>query len=108
MFEGKTLQPGQGTPAAISGGDSHALRELDWSDLVSRLSAAHEYRASLPDVAASFDADSARWIALHEPQLHGEGGVNPEPSGKCKRHSGTIAPVKQSGAHDASSTRGME
>ncbi|MGC1269291.1 MAG: hypothetical protein WA842_01700 [Croceibacterium sp.] len=108
MFEGSSLHTSHAGPPAISGADAHLLRELDWTDLVSRLSAAHEYRASLPDVAASFDADSARWIALHEPQLHGDCDVNPEASGKCKWASATIVPAMHSSANNAFVTRGME
>lgn len=108
MFEGNTLHTAHAGPAAIRGGDGLALRELNWADLMSRLSAAHEFRASARDIAASFDAGSARWIALHEPQLHGDCGVNPEASGNCKRGSATIAPVMHSSAHRAPATRGME
>lgn len=109
MFEGSIPHPGPTGPAPIDGADSHALRELEWTDLVARLSAAHDYRASLQEVAASFDADSARWMVRHELQLHGEGGVNLEPSGKCKRPSATIAAAMHSSPCDArQATRGME
>lgn len=68
-----------------------SLCELSWSDLVAKLAAARELRAELSDAddsnLASFDAGSARHLALHqEPMQHEdyERSVNPDDLGNGK------------------------
>jgi len=82
MFEGRH-KPAR--PDPLAAGDGEALRPLEWSELASRLAAARELRAAVRDSApegeASFDAGSARWIAIHR---EGAAGVNPEDLGNVK------------------------
>lgn len=85
MFEGKPPLPGESRPL---GERDEALRPLSWSDLVARLSAARDLRASFApgeggkiDSAASFDAGCARRIAAHHV---GKDSVNLDNSGNRK------------------------
>jgi hypothetical protein len=84
MFEGKPPKNAEGH--AIEGQrDGESLRPLSWGDLVARLTAARDLRASLADRVtlsdASFDASSARCVAAHH---NGKHLVNPEDSGSGK------------------------
>ena len=80
MFEGKLPIAAEALPYGEPQ-DGDALRLLSWADLVARLSAAREVRASFGGGAAgsdaSFDADSARRIAAHH---NGKHAVNLEDS----------------------------
>ena len=97
MFEGKLPRPAE-AHALENGPDGDVLRELSWSDLVARLAASRDLRASFAGVAtpadASFDADSARRIAAHH---NGKPAVNLEASSYRKGPRGTAAPA----VHDA-------
>ena len=89
MFEGKPPRPADAR-AFDEKRDIDALRPLNWSDLVARLSAARGLRplGEGEDYAgdASFDAGSARRIAaLH----NGKYDVNPDVSGNGKGTAGT-------------------
>jgi hypothetical protein len=90
MFEGKPPRPGEICPLSDSERGGEMLRPLSWNDLVARLSAARELRASLaPDHGGgegSFDAGSARRIAAHH---NGKPGVNLEDSSNGKTMAGT-------------------
>ena len=76
MFEGKPPRTAEALPLE-EGHDGDSLRPLSWGDLVARLTAARDLRASLGENAASFDASSARCIAAHH---NGKHGVNLEDS----------------------------
>ncbi|MCB1454673.1 MAG: hypothetical protein KDJ43_13605 [Rhizobiaceae bacterium] len=105
MFEGKPPVAHDSRSSATGVMPEDALCELRWSDLVARLAAARELRAELARVddaaLASFDADSARWLAHqhdgyhdehHHEGLHGahdQGGVNPDDLGNGKAECGT-------------------
>ena len=69
MFEGKPLRPGDARPLDTEPWEGEVLRPLSWSELVARLSAARDLRASFAPGGeggeASFDAGSARRIAAH-------------------------------------------
>ena len=66
MFEAKPSGPGAFTPFE-SGGAGHHLRPVNWSDLVAKLDAARDLRASLlgqeGEGEGSFDPGSAQHIA---------------------------------------------
>ena len=84
MFEGKPPRTADALPLEEPQ-DGGSLRPLSWTDLVARLSAGRDMRASLegrPSASdASFDASSARCVAaLH----NGKHGVNPEDSSNGK------------------------
>ncbi len=95
MFEGKLPKPAEATPLGEPH-DGESLRPLSWSDLVARLSAARELRASFAGRAAgsdaSFDAGSARRIAAHHNGKHGinlddlSNGKGPEGIAKATVH----------------------
>ncbi|MEL1251753.1 hypothetical protein [Aurantiacibacter gilvus] len=77
MFEGKPPFSPEAPSAAAEETAGDALSELTWSDLVAKLEAARDLRASLATAEdatlASFDAGSARHLALHqEPTRHEE------------------------------------
>ena len=84
MFEGKLPSTADELPLEEPL-EGDALRLLNWADLVARLSAARELRASLGGGVASFDAGSARCIAA---QHNGEHGVNLEDSSYRKAPQG--------------------
>ena len=73
MFEGKPPRAADALPLEEPQ-QGESLRPLSWGDLVARLSAARDLRASLggePAVCdASFDAGSARRIAAHHNGKH--------------------------------------
>jgi hypothetical protein len=66
MFEAKPSGPGAFTPFESDGG-GHRLRPVNWSDLVAKLDAARDLRASLlghdGEGEGSFDPGSAQHIA---------------------------------------------
>ena len=97
MFEGKLPQPAEAGPLE-TGPDGESLRPLHWDDLVARLAAARDLRASFggPDEAAdaSFHAGSARRIAARH---NGKHAVNPDDSSYRKAPQGTADPA----VHDA-------
>ena len=78
MFEGSILHAGLDSVGQDNALDADGLRELGWSELVARLSAARDYRRLMntaPDRAeGSFDSASARQM-----QSFGDGqrGINP-------------------------------
>ncbi len=90
MFEGKPPFSGEARPLTEGERDSEALRPLSWTDLVRRLSAARELRASLGPVEdggeGSFDAGCARRIAAHH---NGKPAVNLDDSTNGKGLGGT-------------------
>ena len=98
MFEGKLPRADEAL-ALDEPQDGEALRLLSWSDLVARLSAARELRASFAGRAAgsdaSFDAGSARRVAAHH---NGKHGVNLEDSSYRKGPQG----IAGSAVHGAS------
>jgi len=67
--------------------EGRSLRPLSWSDLVARLAAVRDLRASLggavPETDGSFDARSARRIAAHH---NGKHSVNLDDLGDGKTH----------------------
>jgi hypothetical protein len=88
MFEGKPPRPADARPLEEQG-EAEALRPLTWGDLVARLSAARELRASCVEEGdASFDAGSARCIAAHH---NGKLSVNLDDSSNRKSGEGTAA-----------------
>ena len=88
MFEGKPPRPADARPLEEQG-QGDALRPLTWRDLVERLSAARELRASCgAGEDASFDAGSARRIAAHH---NGKLSVNLDDSSNRKSGEGTAA-----------------
>ena len=90
MFEGKPLRPGDARPLDTEPWEGEVLRPLSWSELVARLSAARDLRASFAPGGeggeASFDAGSARRIAAHH---NGKHDVNLDVSGNGKAAAGT-------------------
>jgi hypothetical protein len=100
MFEGKPPRLGDAGPLEERAPESDALRPLSWGELVSRLSAARDLRASLPPGSAregegSFDASCARRIAAHH---NGNLAVNPADSSNGKAPQGTAFGAMQHGA----------
>ena len=97
MFEGKPPKSAEGH-AAEGQRESETLRRLSWGELVARLAAARDLRASLTGRVsrsdASFDASSARCIAAHH---NGKHIVNPDVSGSGKGPEGNADPA----VHDA-------
>ena len=93
MFEGKLPRADEALPLEDAQ-DGETLRSLSWTDLVARLSAARELRASYAGRAAgseaSFDAGSARRIAAHH---NGKHGVNLEDSSYRKGPHGMADPA---------------
>jgi hypothetical protein len=93
MFEGKLPKAAETLPLEDAQ-DGETLRSLSWADLVARLSAARELRASYAGRAAgseaSFDAGSARRIAAHH---NGKHGVNLEDSSYRKGPHGMADPA---------------
>ena len=93
MFEGKPPRAAEALPLEEAQ-EGEALRPLSWSDLVARLSAARELRASFSGRAAgseaSFDAGSARRVAAHH---NGKHGVNLEHSSYRKGPQGNADPA---------------
>lgn len=89
MFEGKLPRREVAFPLEQRG-ESEALRPIEWSDLVARLAAARDARASLLAGVfigeASFDAGSAQRIAAHR---DAEDPVNLDDSVNLKRNGGT-------------------
>jgi hypothetical protein len=88
MFEGKLPQVaghGEFDSASAEGLDGDVLRALNWHDLVARLAAARDLRASYATSGAahdaSFDAGSARRIAAHH---NGKHAINLEDSSNGK------------------------
>lgn len=110
MFEGKLSHQPESRDSATGDLPDEALRDLQWSDLVARLTAARELRAELAasdsSILASFDADSARHLASqHECHLldENEPDVNPDNLGNGKGH------AAEHGSHtdrDTPATRG--
>jgi len=92
MFEGKPPRTADALPLEEPQ-EGESLRPLSWTDLVARLSAVRDMRASLegrPASDASFDASSARCVAaLH----NGKHGVNPEDSSNGKSPHGMANPA---------------
>lgn len=91
MFEGKPPFAPEAHSAIAGETAADALCELSWTDLVAKLAAARDLRASLATAEdttlASFDAESARHLALHhEPMRHEEyeRSVNPDDLGNGK------------------------
>ncbi len=91
MFEGKLPFAPEARSAATGEVPEEALCEMSWADLVAKLAAARDLRASLAEpedsTLASFDAGSARHLALHhEPMRHEdyERSVNPDDLGNGK------------------------
>ena len=89
MFEGKLPTPVEALPLGELQ-DGEVLRSLSWSDLVARLSAARDLRASLEGSEASFDAGSARRIAAHH---NGKSSINPDDLGNGKGPEGIANPA---------------
>lgn len=84
MYEGKL--PRREVASPLEGrGEGEALRPVDWADLVARLAAARDARASLLAGVligeASFDAGSALRIAAHR---DAENPVNLDDSANLK------------------------
>ena len=97
MFEGKLPNSAEAQP--LDGGpDGEVLRTLSWHDLVARLAASRDLRASCAAAGegadASFDAGCARRIAAHH---NGNHDVNLEDSSYRKAAQGTANPA----VHDA-------
>ena len=84
MFEGKPPLPGEARMLDEPLG-SECLRPLQWSDLVARLAAARELRASFGGMRelgeASFDAGCARRVAAHH---NGKYAINLDDLGNGK------------------------
>jgi len=97
MFEGKLPRPAEARPLE-DGPDGEVMRALSWSDLVARLAASRDLRASFAGAEqpadASFDADSARRIAAHH---NGKQAVNLEDLSYRKAPQGTA----EHAVHDA-------
>ena len=95
MFEGKPPRTADALPLEEPQ-HGESLRPLSWGDLVARLSAAREVRASYRGAGAaadaSFDAGSARRIAAHHNGKHGinlddlSNGKGPEGIAKATVH----------------------
>ena len=104
MFEGKPPSTADALPLSEPQ-DGESLRPLSWADLVARLSAVRDMRASLegrPAVSdASFDASSARCVAaLH----NGKHAVNPEDSSYGKGPQGMANDAVQGAASGVART----
>ena len=91
MFEGKPPIAPDAHISATGKAPGEELCQLSWSDLVAKLAAARDLRVALAhhdDLApASFDAGSARHLALHHDLLRqdeSERGVNPDDLGNGK------------------------
>ena len=73
MFEGKPPRADEALPLEDAQ-DGETLRSLSWTDLVARLSAARDLRASYQGAGetaeGSFDAGSARRVAAHHNGKH--------------------------------------
>ena len=98
MFEGKPPRTAEAFPLEEQQA-GEALRPLSWDDLVARLSAARDLRASLDPASgphASFDAGSARRIAAHH---NGKHPVNPDDSSNGKGTRG----IAETAVHGAES-----
>ena len=97
MYEGKLPNSAEARPLE-AGLDGEVLRELNWHDLVARLAASRDLRASFAGVHqpadASFDAGCARRIAAHH---NGKHAVNLEDSSYRKGPRGTA----EQAVHDA-------
>ena len=93
MFEGKPPRTADALPLEEPQ-HGESLRPLSWGDLVARLSAAREVRASYRGagaaVDASFDAGSARRIAAHH---NGKHGINLDDLGNGKTHAAIPGPA---------------
>lgn len=93
MFEGKPPSPAEAQEFADPQ-EHEPLRPLRWSDLVARLEAVRDMRASFPGSVhandGSFDADSARCIAAHH---NGKHAVNLDDLGNRKVHTGIAGPA---------------
>lgn len=88
MFEGKAPNPPKAQNGAALAHGGEELRALEWGDLVARLAAARELRASLVAAGeyglASFDGDLARKLAAdhsenepdHEHRVNFEDSAN--------------------------------
>jgi len=93
MFEGK---PPRVDEASLfdEQADGNVLRTLSWNDLVARLSAARDLRASYAGAGelsdASFDAGSARRIAAHH---NGKHSINLDDSSNGKGPQGMAEPA---------------
>ena len=95
MFEGKPPRTADALPLEEPQ-HGESLRPLSWGDLIARLSAAREVRASYRGAGAaadaSFDAGSARRIAAHHNGKHGinlddlSNGKGPEGIAKAAVH----------------------
>ncbi|MWV26280.1 hypothetical protein [Aurantiacibacter rhizosphaerae] len=99
MFEGNIPEALDSRNSATGEMPEDTLCELQWADLVARLTAARELRAELAacgsSVLASFDADSARHLASqHECHLQGENEpvVNPDDLANRKGHAAQHSP----------------
>ncbi|OYW47197.1 MAG: hypothetical protein B7Z33_02285 [Sphingomonadales bacterium 12-68-11] len=101
MYEGKLPRREVALPLAARG-ESDALRPVDWHDLVAKLAAARDARASLLAGVlhgeASFDAGSAQRIAAHR---DAEDPVNLEDSANLKGAGRTPAEAASAGPHGA-------
>ena len=93
MFEGKPPSL-QDAHALTEAQEIEPLRPLSWSDLVARLAAVREVRASLRTGVGpsdgSFDAGSARCIAAHH---NGKHAVNLDDLGNSKVRAGIAGPA---------------
>jgi hypothetical protein len=95
MFEGKPPRAVDASPFQDQP-DGEVLRALSWSDLVARLAAARDLRASFARAGelseASFDAGSARRIAAHH---NGKHSINLDDSSNGKGPRGKAGPAVQ-------------
>lgn len=93
MFEGKPPIPAEAQEFADPQ-EPEPLRPLRWSDLVARLEAVRDLRASYSGNAraydGSFDASSARRIAAHH---NGKHVVNLDDLANRKVHAGIAGPA---------------
>ena len=93
MFEGKPPRVAEADPFGEPV-DSEVLRTLSWNDLVARLAAARELRASYAGAGelsdASFDAGSARRMAAHH---NGKHSINLDSSSNGKGARGKAGPA---------------
>jgi hypothetical protein len=89
MFEGKPPKAADALPSEEPQ-DGESLRPLSWTDLVARLTAARDLRASYHGAGeaaeGSFDASSARRVAAHH---NGKHPVNLDDLGNGKGPTGT-------------------
>ena len=93
MFEGKPPSLAEAQESADPQ-EHEPLRPMQWNDLVARLEAVRDLRASLSGGAhpndGSFDADSARCIAAHH---NGKHAVNLDELANRKVHAGIAGPA---------------